>query len=45
MKNKKEEVVSGGVSNTPTKVRRHKELFWIIPAGVLIAIILALILG
>ena len=45
MKDKKEEPVSGGVSNAPTKIHKHKELFWIIPAVVVVVIILALILG
>ena len=38
-----EEPVSGGVSNAPVKVHKHKELFWIIPTIVLIAVILALL--
>lgn len=40
-----EEPVSGGVSNAPVKVRKHKELFWIIPTIVLLAVALALIFG
>lgn len=41
-----EETFPGGGASSPNKkVYRHVQLFWIIPTGVLIAVLLALLFG